>query len=797
MVEHVSYPSMRQLLSTLLVAALMSVVCAGAVTAQESDGQDQNQDQNQDGEAQQKDLGTMMIRGEPIFPNRTDDVNPVLNFGQEYFQRFEPTSAGEMLKRLPGVSIVNDVGEYQDPKLRGLPAGYTQVLLNGERMVGSPNNRNPLVSRIPFELVERVEIVRSPSAEIDSSGVGGTLNVITKSPADFDGISLTTGGAYASALEGLSDDTDSEFFKQASLLYGDQVGAMNFLFNASFNERYNPKLQDSAIFEPGTSDSVGPSGFDLVEFESQADTRETDDTALNFRSTIEPEGTPTTISLDWFVVQTDRVETEATTLWEVGFGGFTAPFGSDFDDDEVNVDADSLETSTQPIEKETQVENIEQTQYGLKIGIERPLSDRLQFEGQLNLRSVQEDRDESTSVREFDAAGNVVATGREGEIRNIDNPSTGGKLDFDYKLNEDQTLSYGFHLRLQERETDFRVSEGGTVLTDQSFQIDEDVFSGYIEHEWDVTDRLSLKNGIRLEYTDLRTAGAGEGADDENYFDPNPTLSARYELTDQDRFTASLARTVRRPDFNELEPFVIPEEPGDDSAITGDPTLETEEAWGIDLGYQRSFAGGEGIAGVNFFYRDISDVIELSGTGDTATVGGTTFDLFEFRNAGDGEIYGVETDFSAPLGFVGLPETAVFTNGTFLDHSLEDELLGEDRPFTRTPNWMFNFGVQQGLPSDFKVGYSLHAEDDVRDEEFTEITKQKYGIFMQAFLEKVWPEHDASLRFIVKNITDRTKEEIKREFDSISQRRSGFTPERAIENEQRGRVYKLVLRMNF
>ena len=741
-------------------------------------------------------LGTMTIHGEPIFHNRTDDVNPVLNFGQEYFQRFEPTSAGEMLKRLPGVSFTNDVGEFQDPKLRGLPSGYTQILLNGERLPGAPNNRSPLVDRIPFELIERVEIVRSPSAEIDSQGPAGTLNIVTKSPAEFDGVSLTLGGTYASALEDKSEDTDSDGFGQASLIYGDTVGPVDFLFNASFTQRYNPKLQDTTVFERGAS-GPGPGNFGLVEFESQADTRETDDVALNWRSTIEPEGTRTKIDLDAFVVLTDRVETEETTLFESGFGGFSPPFGGAFFDDEVNVDVDELQDEAQPLERESQQEDIEQEQYGVAIGLERPVSDRLEFDGQVSFRNFDEDREETGRTREFDAAGNQVASETEGESLDIDNPSYSGKLDFDYELAEDQELGYGVQGRLQERDTVFQVSEGGTLVTDQSFEINEDVFAGYVEHEWEITDELTMQHGLRLEYTDLRTSGAGEGTRDDEYIDPNPSVAYRYDLTERDRFHLSAARTLRRPDFNELEPFVIPEEPGDNSAITGDPTLEPERSWGVDLGYQRTFAGGEGIAGINFFYRDISDVIELSGTGDSVSVGGSSFDEFQYRNAGDGELYGMEIDFSSPLGFVGLPQTALFTNGTLLESEVEDTVTGEDREFTRTPNWVVNAGIQQELPANFRLGASVHAEGDIRDDEVTEITIQEQDPFVQAFIEKSWPEHNATLRFVAKNLLDRAKIENKREFDSIGQRRNNNPPVRELENEQRGRVFKLVLRMRF
>ena len=43
--------------------------------------------------------------------NRVDEAAPVLSYDEEYFQRFEPLSVGDMMKRVPGVSFQSDIGE--------------------------------------------------------------------------------------------------------------------------------------------------------------------------------------------------------------------------------------------------------------------------------------------------------------------------------------------------------------------------------------------------------------------------------------------------------------------------------------------------------------------------------------------------------------------------------------------------------------------------------------------------------------------------------------------------------------
>src|SRR3546814_11680015 len=78
-------------------------------------------------------------------------------------------------------------------------------------------------------------------------------------------------------------------------------------------------------------------------------------------------------------------------------------------------------------------------------------------------------------------------------------------------------------------------------------------------------------------------------------------------------------------------------------------------SWGLDLGYERRI-GRTGVAGINFFYRDITNLIELVNTGEEGSEGPGTF-VYQPRNVGDGKVYGVEFDLSTDLGFVGLPNT--------------------------------------------------------------------------------------------------------------------------------------------
>jgi outer membrane receptor for ferrienterochelin and colicins len=95
--------------------------------------------------------------------------------GREEIDRFGDSSLGEVLRRLPGVSVPGPAGRGGAPRLRGLGGGFTQFLIDGQRapMGFSIEDLSP-------EQVERIEIIRAPTAETGARAIGGTINIITR-----------------------------------------------------------------------------------------------------------------------------------------------------------------------------------------------------------------------------------------------------------------------------------------------------------------------------------------------------------------------------------------------------------------------------------------------------------------------------------------------------------------------------------------------------------------------------------------------------------------------------------------
>lgn len=241
----------------------------------------------------------VIVTGEIVYRNRTDDTAPVLSYDLEYFQRFEQLTAGDALKRVPSVAFLSDVIEADGARLRGLDPGYTQILINGERVPGAGFDRSFFVDRIPAELIERVEIVRSSSANRSGDAVAGALNIVLR-----DGYSLDGGYLRAGAI--LLDD--KRVRETYGAVWGGEVGPGRLLVGFNVQGRRNPKEKFSARYDaPG-----GP----LVNIEDQSDIRNGED--YSFNAAYDTPFAGGELKLNGFFVRTDRMQDEDSIEYRAG-----------------------------------------------------------------------------------------------------------------------------------------------------------------------------------------------------------------------------------------------------------------------------------------------------------------------------------------------------------------------------------------------------------------------------------------------------------------------------------------------
>jgi TonB-dependent receptor len=103
----------------------------------------------------------------------------------------------DALGRLPSVSIERDEGEGKYVQVRGTEPRLTNTTIDGVN-VPSPESgvRQIKFDAIPADIVESVEINKTLQANMDGDGIGGSINLVTKTATEKPTISLSGMGGY-------------------------------------------------------------------------------------------------------------------------------------------------------------------------------------------------------------------------------------------------------------------------------------------------------------------------------------------------------------------------------------------------------------------------------------------------------------------------------------------------------------------------------------------------------------------------------------------------------------------------
>lgn len=117
---------------------------------------------------------------------------------------FPDQNAAESIQRMPGVSLYRDQGEGRYIVLRGLNYTFTSVKVNGGSFAGADlGERATALDVIPADALAAIEVTKVPTPDMDGEGLGGQVDIKTKSPFDAEGLSASVSaqGQY-SALRG-------------------------------------------------------------------------------------------------------------------------------------------------------------------------------------------------------------------------------------------------------------------------------------------------------------------------------------------------------------------------------------------------------------------------------------------------------------------------------------------------------------------------------------------------------------------------------------------------------------------
>jgi hypothetical protein len=91
-------------------------------------------------------------------------------------------TVANVVQRISGVTVErNSSGDSQYAILRGMDKRYNYTLVNGVK-IPSPDNKNRFVPLdiFPSELLDRLEVTKAPTADMEGDAVGGAVNLVMK-----------------------------------------------------------------------------------------------------------------------------------------------------------------------------------------------------------------------------------------------------------------------------------------------------------------------------------------------------------------------------------------------------------------------------------------------------------------------------------------------------------------------------------------------------------------------------------------------------------------------------------------
>ena len=592
---------------------------------------------------------------------------------REEIEKFGDSTLGEMIKRLPGVTTGGRPGRGGDIRMRGMGGGYTQILVNGERMPPGFS-----LDQLPPEQVERIEVLRAPTAEYGTRAVAGTINVVLREALKrrLNEFRAGTGIERGKLSPGISWTRNDNF--------GDGH-AYNLTINAMRGERIDDVINDTLTHTVATdTDSL------LSSRGRSEDSRR----SLNLTGRVQFKLNATdSLAIQPFIVasrsnshsQLQQVTTPTPDPQPAGF--FDAA--------------------------DTQGDN-RFTMARLNAQWQSRLSSDTRIEARAGLGRA---RGESHSLRQESLAGAATRQQDDSTTSRDSNWSAMAKLS--HNLGNDHSLVTGF-----EGEGTSRRSHRVTLVNGaprpglDDFGDDLDAAStriaAYAQDEWTVGKQWDFYAGARWEGITTRSRAATYDAHNKSSVF-TPLAHARYKLDERgrDMIRASLTRSYRSPQLQDLVAYPSINSQVPHQANTpdraGNPDLKPELATGFEVGYEHYLSKG-GLLSANFFARRITNLMRNVTALETVPWAATPRWVARPQNIGKASTAGIELEarfrldeyFEDALPVNVRSNLSVFT-------SRVDGLPGPDNRIDGQPKGTLNLGADYRLRSvPLTLGASLN-----------------------------------------------------------------------------------------
>ena len=600
----------------------------------------------------------------------TDDV-PVVEFETDKLV-YTPSkdilatggSAEDVLNNVPMV-LVDQEGSVT---LKG--SSNVKILVNGrENRIGEGGND---VDNIPASMIEQVEVITAPSAKYDPEGMAGIINIILKKDRDE--------GFNAEVKLFTKSNEDHDFGDMGGLSFSTNYKKNKFNIYSSYsnNIRYSDRTGLREAYTTYT-DPEPSSGL-------SADATESNDISYTSTTSRKKKNQVLRAGADYYL--SDKL----TLNLEGRYNTYTASEKKE----EIVILPEPEEKSHEEAEPKGNHE------YGISLSADKIYDNPDQ---ELSLFY-------SYDTHPVDKEYDIIVEDGHRDTTFIDNKyiSQEGKLSYSYPLNEKskfefgydfdqtynrETMDYFLHVHREEEDHDDEDDheEDVHIAGVNKYSYKRNIHAAFIEYSIELSEKLSLKPGIRFEYvdkninfngtpehwycgnqefdsytecynvcestentcqlTDNPTDELGAYAQilqqnnnmdlDNNYWSVYPSFHITYNISKKRSIQFAISSRVERPGgghhggSRQIRPF--PREIHSHYFMfLGNPLLKPAYSTNYELSYKSPIPMGYFYT--NIYYNDVKDKIEWYS--DNAY---ENFDVTTFRNADKAKVYGTEWFF--------------------------------------------------------------------------------------------------------------------------------------------------------
>jgi outer membrane receptor protein involved in Fe transport len=592
------------------------------------------------------------------------------------------TTAGgtvsDALNNVPSVAVDIEGGI----SLRGNQ--NVRILINGKPSALAGFGDGNVLSQLPAEAIERVEVITSPSARYDAEGTAGILNIILrqKETLGFNGsFNLTAGNPDNFGLSATLNYRKEKYnlFTNMGWRYFDAPR------NSYADITYFDRLIDGETIVP--------------QFRRIIEDEEVERLNRNYNANF---------GMEYFLDETSSIT-----------GSLFLRLGSDADlslNQSERFNNNQIVEETLRREKQTEQDN----SYQIAINYVKRFGDDSDHKLTADFQFGEDTEDGFTFLNE-----DYITTDQinpepfqiEQEFTVEDQVEYLFQADYVLPLGEDSRFEAGFRSNLQNEVTNYRleqedISTGNLIVNDtitNIFDYDENVNAVYTQYGSKFS-KFSFLLGLRLEHTQLKGNIDSRLTDEElveafgfpidtdfdnNYLGLFPTLNLIYNIagTEEDNeesITIGYNRRINRPRGWFVNPF--PSRSSRTNIFQGNPNLEPAFSNTFDLGYLKRWENFTITTSVYYQYETNSFERVQENTGQQTTDGIDIIRTIPI-NLSTNQRTGAE------LGFLYNPEKWLSLNSSFnvFQFDTDGEFNGVDYSAKNT-SWFARFSSKVTLP---------------------------------------------------------------------------------------------------